>query len=86
MTLTLTLSPEKESRLAERARLAGLPLDEYALRVLDADAEAVTPQVARTGADLIAQWEREGAFLPADPDMDSPALARALREKAETRP
>jgi hypothetical protein len=36
MTLALTLTPEKETRLAEQARRAGLPLEEYALQKPDA--------------------------------------------------
>lgn len=35
MRLTLTLSPGREARLHEQARLAGLSVEEYALRVLD---------------------------------------------------
>jgi hypothetical protein len=35
MTLTLTLTPEKESRLEQRASAAGLSLDGYVQRVVD---------------------------------------------------
>lgn len=89
MTLTLTLTPEKETRLAERARAAGLTLDDFALRVLDEAAEnqeaaETTPEgEPRTGADLLALWAREGAFLPGEPD--APARARELREQNQNR-
>lgn len=35
MTLTLTLTPEKETRLQRQAAQAGLPLDEYVRRLVE---------------------------------------------------
>lgn len=35
MTLTLTLTPEKETRLQRQAAQAGLPLDEYVQRLVE---------------------------------------------------
>jgi hypothetical protein len=35
MTVTLDLSPDKEHRLREQARQAGLPLDEFLVRAVD---------------------------------------------------
>lgn len=45
MTLTLTLTPEKETRLVAQARRAGLSLDEYVQRVLDRADEAPAPRL-----------------------------------------
>jgi voltage-gated potassium channel Kch len=56
MTLTLTLTPEKESRLAAQARAAGLTLDDYAQHLLDlAAGEDPTPDPApqRTLAEML---------------------------------
>lgn len=85
MTLTLTLTPERETRLTEQARAAGLTLDDFALRVLDEAAAAPPESEPRTGADLLALWAREGAFLPADDDLDAPARARDIRERNQNR-
>jgi hypothetical protein len=83
MTLTLELSRELEHRLhAEAARL-GLPLDQYALRLLTA--RSAEPKKLSTGADLVAFWEREGV-IGSRPDIeDSQVYARELRRRAETR-
>lgn len=40
---------------------------------------------ARTGADLLAQWEREGALLSAEGAPDAPALVRQIREQNQRR-
>ncbi len=40
-------------------------------------------QPPRTGADLLALWEQEKAFLPREDLTDSPALARRLREQSQ---
>jgi len=40
MTLNLSLSPHLEARLRERAAASGQPLDQYALRILEAVAAA----------------------------------------------
>jgi hypothetical protein len=44
--MTLTLTPEKESRLAEQARAAGLSLVDYVQRVVDQAAGGDTPAAA----------------------------------------
>lgn len=88
MTHWITLAPEIEEAAVRQAQHRGLSLDEYLPELL---AQAVTQEtvagepVPRTGADLLALWEREGAFLPHETAPDAPALARQLREKAQRR-
>jgi hypothetical protein len=92
MTHTIDLIPSLEALAAGQARERGQSVDEYLPDVL---AQAVTERAAlsqtnanpppRTGADVLAQWEREGAFLPAEDLPDTPALARRLRERAQRR-
>ena len=55
MTLTLTLTPEKETRLAEQARMAGLSLDEYVQRVLDQTVDTPAPMLTRE--ERVARFE-----------------------------
>ncbi len=69
MTLTLTLTPDKETRLAEQARLAGLSLDEYAQRVLDRAAAGDAPPATRLTSEeriarLMAWAESHGHDTP----------------------
>jgi len=40
-------------------------------------------QPPRTGADLLALWEQEEAFLPREDLADSTTLARQLREQSQ---
>ena len=40
-------------------------------------------QPPRTGADLLALWEQEEAFLPREDLADSPTLARQIREQSQ---
>ncbi len=83
--MTITLTPEIERALAARAAQQGTTPELLALHDLrglyveDAQVEG-TPQ---TGADLLALWEQEGAFLPREDLPDSPALARQIREQAQ---
>jgi hypothetical protein len=54
-------------------------------KALDLLPNPAVPGIAeqtRTGRDLLALWEREGAFLPEDDRPDSPELARQIREEA----
>ena len=69
MTLTLTLTPDKETRLAEQARRAGLSLDEYVQRLVDQTAEETTPPPPRLSpeeriARLVAWAESHGTDTP----------------------
>ena len=86
MTLTLNLPPEMEQRLREQADKAGIPADEYALKLLQEKVSAeATPS---TGAELVAYWEKEGVLgIWADRTdiTDSSEYARKLRRQAERR-
>lgn len=81
MSLVLNLPPELESDLASEAAHLGLPLPEYALRLL-AGGPRLTP---RTGAELLAYWQGEGLVGTRPEITDAPAHARALREQAQRR-
>jgi hypothetical protein len=83
MSLVLDLPPELESELAEEAARLRLPLAEYALRLIHT-ARGVTEQ-PRTGADLVAYWEREGVIGSRPQIADSQAHARELRSQAQLR-
>lgn len=97
MTHTIELIPVVEELAAKQARERGQSVEDYLPDIL---AQAVRQQevvsetngsentgaeMPRTGADVLAQWEREGAFLPHEDLPDSPALARSLRERAQRR-
>jgi hypothetical protein len=83
MTLTLELPEELGSELATEADRLGLPLAEYAIRVLTAGRTASA--APKSGAELIAYWQSEG-LIGSRPDIaDSQQHARALRQQAECR-
>jgi hypothetical protein len=83
MTITLELPDELEQELASEAARHGLPLAEYALRIL---ATGRPPQqMPATGAELIDYWQREGLIGPRSDIADSQAHARHLRQQAERR-
>jgi len=83
MTLTLDLPKELESELSAEAARLGLPLPEYARRLL---AAGRAPEAApKTGAELLAYWQHE-EVIGSRPDIaDSQEYARAIRRKAEKR-
>lgn len=86
MTFILELPSDLERDLEKAAARAGLPLAEYALQILEASrpsaSEADPP---RTGAELLAVWEREG-LLGGRPDIEDPVeYARELRQRNQTR-
>ncbi len=83
MTLTLDLPTELESELSAEAARLGLPLSEYARRLLASRrAPGATP---KTGAELLDYWRRE-EVIGSRPDItDSQEHARAIRRKAEKR-
>lgn len=83
MSLMLDLPPELETELAAEAARLGLPLQEYALRIL-AGARGPSPAL-RSGAELLAYWQGEGLVGSRSEIADSPAHARALREQAQRR-
>jgi hypothetical protein len=80
MSLILEPPPDLETELAAEAEHLRLPLADYVLRVL-AVGRFPNP-MPRTGAELVAYWEREG-LLGKRPDITDPSgHARALGEKA----
>jgi hypothetical protein len=83
MSLVLELPPELETELAAEAAILGLPLPDYALRLLAAG--RVPSPKPQSGAELLAYWQ--GArLIGTRPDIaDAPGHARALRQKAEKR-
>ena len=83
--MTITLTPEIEQALAERAARQGTTPELLAihnLRGLYVESEA-PEETPRTGAELLALWEQEGAFLARQDLPDSPLLARQLREQSQ---
>jgi len=86
MTITLDLPSELEEEMSQEAARLGLPLAEYALRVLVSNR---IPQSAGdaplTGEELVEFWSREGV-IGSRRDIDDPvAFARELRERNQNR-
>lgn len=83
MSLVVNLPPELERELTAEAARLGLPLQDYALRLLaGAGGGRPTPS---NGPELLAYWHGEG-LVGTRPDIqDSPAHARSLRERAQAR-
>ena len=77
MSLVLDLPTELETELTIEAARFGLPLPEYALRLL-AGGRAAGP-TPRSGAELLAYWQSEGLIGTRSDIADSPAHARTLR-------
>jgi hypothetical protein len=82
MTLNLNLPPELEHELSTEASQLNLPLTEYVLRILTA--RQVSENLPKTGAELVAYWQREGVINSRPDIIDSQAYARKLRAEAET--
>jgi hypothetical protein len=83
MTITLDLPPDLESELTAEAAHLGLSLGKYVLRVLATG--RTTPALPKTGAELVAYWQKEG-LIGTRPDIkDSTQHARAVRAEAERR-
>jgi len=83
MSLVLDLPADLETTLAAEAAQLGLPLPEYAVRLLAAR-NGLRP-AARTGAELIAYWQSEGLIGTRPEITDSSSHARALRDQAQRR-
>lgn len=82
--ISLDLPRELEEELAAEAARLGLPLAEYAVRVL-AESRPATADRPLTGAELVEYWKREG-IIGSRPDIEDPvAFARALRERNQNR-
>ena len=84
MSLVLDLPPELETELATEAARLGLPLPEYALRLL-AGGRGLHP-APRTGAELLAYWQGEGLVGTRPEITDVRAIPAAVpRQPAWTR-
>ncbi len=84
MPLTLDLPNELETRLSAEAMRLGMPLQQYALRLLGDTPEA-SGQLSN-GAELVAFWKREGVIGSRSDIDDGQAHARRIRQQAERRP
>ena len=78
----LDLPPGMEVTLAREAAQHGTTPELLALDGLRRLFPAAD-NAPKTGADLLALWERQGAFLPREDLPDSPELALQLREQAQ---
>jgi hypothetical protein len=83
MSLTLELPQDLEQELEKEAGRLGLPLSEYALRVLAMG--RFMKETPKTGADLVAYWQDEGLVGPRSDIQDSQEHARRLRREVERR-
>lgn len=83
MTLSIELPKDLEQELSAEADQLGLPLPEYALRLL---AVARRPDAKPAdGAGLVSYWRKE-SLIGSRPDVvDSQKHARELRGRAERR-
>ena len=81
MSLILDLPPELETELAAEAAKLGIPLQDYALRLLAGGARPAP----NNGSELLAYWQGEGLVGTRPDILDAPAHARSLRERAQTR-
>ncbi len=83
MPLTLELPDELADTLTGNAAKLGLSVPDYALQLLS----SVTPSNSspKSGADLVAYWQREKLIGTRGDIVDSQLEARTLRERAERR-
>lgn len=83
MTITLDLPKRLERKLSTEAARLGIPVEQYALRLLGGP-QAGKPRPA-SGAELVEYWRREGV-IGSRPDItDSGSYARRIRHRAERR-
>jgi hypothetical protein len=83
MNVTLDLPQDLERELSAKAHRLGVPLEEYAVRLL-----AQGARVARqpyTGSELVQYWKNQDLIGYRPEIHDSSLHARRLREEAETR-
>ncbi len=83
MDVTLELPQELASALSDEASQRGLSLPDYALQLLSVGHPPDSP--IRTGAELLAYWNREGVVGTRTDIADSQEHARSLREQAQRR-
>jgi hypothetical protein len=83
MTLTLELPQDLEYELTAEANKLGLPVAEYALRLLHY--RPVVENMPGTGRELVDYWQKAD-LVGSRPDIEnSQEYARQLRHEAETR-
>lgn len=83
MTLTIDLPPDLARELATEAGKLGIPLSEYALRLLYSR-ESIEKK-PETGDELVAYWQEAGLIGSRKEIDDSQSYARQIRTQAETR-
>lgn len=83
MTLTIDLPQDLARELANEAGKLGIPLSEYALRLLYS--REVTEKKPETGDELVAYWQEEELIGSRKEIDDSQLYARQIRTLAETR-
>lgn len=85
MPLTLDLPGDLERTLNAKAACLGVPVAEYAVQILAKSQSIDELREIRTGADLVAFWERNGVIGSRPDIVDSVEHARGLRAQAERR-
>ncbi|MGE0128817.1 MAG: hypothetical protein AB7U82_12120 [Blastocatellales bacterium] len=83
MSITFEVPSELALELEAEARRYGLSVATYILQII-ADRQTAK-NLPRTGAELIAYWEREQLIGSRSDIADSQAYARQLRSEAESR-
>jgi hypothetical protein len=83
MILALDLPQELSDELSAEAARLGLPLNEYALRVLSSG--RVAGEMPKMGAELVSYWQSTGLIGTRPEIADSQEHARMLRGRAEAR-
>lgn len=83
MNLTLDLPQELERELLLEADRLGLPVEEYAVRLLAE--KALGSEKPRTGFEVVEYWRRADLIGYRSDLPDSAAHARRVRRKAERR-
>ena len=83
MTLTIDLPQDLEHELETEAAKLGLPLSEYALRLLYS--RQYMEKEPQTGSELVTYWQNADLIGSRKEIDDSQAYARKLRAEAEAR-
>lgn len=83
MNLTLELPIDLEQELSVEADRLGLPLPEYAVRLLYSRQNF--KNMPKTGAELVRYWEKVDVVGTRSDITDSQTYARQLRTDAENR-
>lgn len=85
MKITIELPQDLEQALEAEAAELGLPLSEYALRLLYSRTVAEADNGPTNGAELVAYWQSAHLIGTRQDIVDSQAYARELRAQAEQR-